>query len=112
MAYIFTARIGHDVGDKKDALNTMQIVKDAQNTLGIENCTAYEALGCWRGGYEQTTVIEVCGLDEEQAQALMERLPKLANRLKQTSIYGTVQEGGCEEHFASEHEDGRIAATM
>ena len=112
MAYIFTARIGHNVGNKKDALHTMEIVETAQNVLGIENCTAYEATGCWRGDYEKTTVIEVCGLDDEQAQALMERLPELAGKLEQTSIYGTVQKGRCEERFASEHEDGRITATM
>jgi hypothetical protein len=102
MSYTFTARIGHDVDGEADALTAPLIVETARRVLGFGGCTAWEARGYWRGGYEETTVIEICGLGETEAGALMERLPELAAALDQTSVYGSIQEGRCEERFASE----------
>lgn len=110
MTYIFTARIGHDVGEKKNALDVSSILEAAEGILGFDGCTTWEAAGYWRGAYEETTAIEICGLDEAAAAALMDRLPELAAALGQTSIYGSIYEGRCEERFSSERMEKRETA--
>lgn len=98
---IFTARIGHDIGDKVNALDTFEIMAAAFEILKFEACTVYEANGYWRGGYEETTIIEIAGIDERTANAYMDDLPDLAAALDQTSVYGTITAGTCRECFAA-----------
>lgn len=110
MQHVFTCRIGHDKGNDKNALNAQTILETALNVLDFNGCTTWEAVGYWRGGYEQTTVIEVAGLTKAEAQAFSDKLPELSDALGQTSIYGTITEAECAERFASEYtEETKIA---
>ena len=103
MKHVFTCRIGHDKGNQTNALNVQTILETASNVLDFDGCTTWEAVGFWRGGYEQTTVIEIAGLTKTEAQAFSDKLPELSNALGQTSIYGTIAEAECAERFASEY---------
>lgn len=106
---IFTARIGHDIGNETNALDARQIMAAAFEILKFEGCTAWEARGYWRGGYEETTVIEIAGLDEQTATAYMDALPDLAAALDQTSVYGTITAGTCRECFAAPSREVKTA---
>lgn len=102
MQHVFTCRIGHECATRDD-LTKGEVLATARNVLDFDGCTTWEANGYWKGGYEQTTVIEIAGLEEAEAKALMNRLPRLADALGQTSVYGTIAGAECAERFASEH---------
>lgn len=109
MQYIFTARIGHNVSETdtntetKYTLTTEEIAKEAYKLFKVDAFTMWEAKGFWGNGYEVSTVIEICGLTEAEAERLNDLLPELAVTLRQTSIYGTIAEALCAERFAKEH---------
>lgn len=110
MDYIFTARIGHNVSPTDDntateyTLTETEIAETAFKLFNLEAFTMWEAKGFWGNGYETTTVIEVCGLTETQANDLCDLLPELATRLRQTSIYGTITQANCRERKATEYQ--------
>lgn len=106
---IFTARIGHNVGEEADALTAESITETAFEILKFDGATIYEARGVWRSGMERATVIEIAGLDEQTANAYMNALPDLAAALDQTSVYGTITAGTCRECFATPSREKKTA---
>lgn len=76
-------------------LETQQVVDAALAILPIDALTAYEAVGYWRGGQENTVVIDLCGVDN--VAEIEQAVPVLARALRQTSIYYTDASGAaCE----------------
>lgn len=70
---------------KHDAL-----VNKTMETLGIDACTAWEALGYWMDSDEKTTIIVINDVDDQQVQAWQTPLQKLAKSLKQDAIYQSL----------------------
>lgn len=93
--------IGHNIKDEEDKLTNDHIIAKTADTLGIDALTAYDAMGVWRGEIEKTTVIVICGLTRETAQALIAKIPKLAQALNQKTIYRSLIEASDAEEQAS-----------
>ena len=98
--------IGRSVNESADntttiaELETSAVVTAALEHLPVDAFTAYEGMGYWRGGCEQSVIIEVCGIDRATVESIQKAAPGLARALHQTSVYMTAYEGAAVECFA------------
>ena len=79
--------IGHNVGNVP-TWNTKSVCTTAAAVLGIDGLTAYTVRGVWQGAYEESTRIEICGVDN--AAELLQRVEALATALHQEYIMCNV----------------------
>ena len=67
-------------------LSTSEICDHATDYLEVSAFTAYECFGMWNGEREDSTKIEICALEENEAEAIRERVALLAQVLHQDAI--------------------------
>lgn len=86
-----TLTIGHSVAGVPT--HTMaHVVTIAADLLALDGLTAYQVRGLWRGVAEDSTRIEVCGLDAAEAARIVDAVPALAHALAQEAIACEVRE--------------------
>lgn len=77
--------IGHNVNGRP--MHTRRaICAAAARILEVDGLTAIPCTGIWRGEVEESTRLEICGLDDEAARAVWTRVPRLAAALDQVEI--------------------------
>lgn len=77
--------IGHNVNGHPTH-TTRAVCATAARILEVEGFTAVPCLGMWRGEAEDSTRLEICGLDDEAARAVWTRVPLLAAALDQVEV--------------------------
>lgn len=85
MQYNVTMTIGHNVKGTPTH-DTQSVCEYVGQYLGIDAYTAIPCYGMWRGDAEESTRIEICGLDRYAAEAIRTDIPVLAQALAQDSI--------------------------
>lgn len=79
-----TLTIGHNVGPV-EALDTATICATVTELMPVDGYTAIPCVGMWQGMPENSTRIEFV-VDEQDAAAIVVRVPELAARLNQEAI--------------------------
>lgn len=79
-----TLSIGHNVGPV-EALDTAIICNTVTELMPVDGYTAIPCLGMWQGMAEKSTRIEFV-VDEQDAAAIVVRVPELAARLNQEAV--------------------------
>ena len=79
--------IGHNVGNVP-TWSTESVCATAAAVLGVYGLTAYTVRGIWRCTCEESTRLEICGIDN--AAELLQRVEALATALQQECIMCTV----------------------
>lgn len=85
MKNTITLTVGHNVADVP-MFDTSEICEYVTEYLHVEAFTAMECFGMWCGERENSTKIEICALEENEAQAIRARVPLLAQVLGQQAI--------------------------
>ena len=87
-----TLTIGHNIGEgNRAALTHADVVNSACSVLALQGYTAYECDGAWLGRREDSTRIELYGLEDSEAERIEGSVPMLAHLLMQDSIYIDLQ---------------------
>lgn len=79
-----TLTIGHNVGPV-EVLTTATICATVTELMPVDGYTAIPCVGMWQGMGENSTRIEFV-VDEQDAAAIVVRVPELAARLNQEAI--------------------------
>ena len=87
--------IGHNVAGVP-TLKREQVAAAVASVCKLEACTIIPCWGMWRGEFEESTRIEVCGIDEQEAARIRACVPALAAELNQEAIMCEVRAGAVE----------------
>lgn len=85
MKKTITLVIGHNVAGVP-MLKTSEICEHATEYLRVQAFTASQCFGMWNGEREDSTKIEICALEDSEAEAIRERVALLAQALHQDAI--------------------------
>lgn len=101
-----TLTIGHNVHGVP-TLETGHVLKAAANILDMQGLTAIPCYGVWQGEIESSTRLEIAGLTEDEAAAIMARIPALCAELKQDAIMAELTESAAQFITAAQAEEMR-----
>lgn len=85
MGNTVTLTIGCNVGGTPTH-DPARVVETAGRVLGVGAMTAYRCAGWWRGEAETSIRVEVCALQDDEAAAILDKVPALAAALDQEEI--------------------------
>lgn len=82
--------IGHNVAGSH-RWSVQNVTAAVALALEVEAFTAIPCYGMWRGEAEESTRIEICGLDDAEATRIRKAVPALAELLEQEAIMCRVE---------------------
>ena len=83
--FTLTIVVGHNVAGVP-MFKTSEICEHATEYLQVQAFTASQCFGMWNGEREDSTKIEICALEDSEAEAIRERVALLAQVLHQDAI--------------------------
>ncbi len=108
MLYTITLTIGHKVG-ADERWDTPTVASAVTTMLGVEAFTAIPCFGMWRGQAESSTRIEIVVDGADEARAIADEVPFLAQMLEQEAIMCEVRPSHTEFVSAAPVAAARVA---
>lgn len=82
--------VGHNV-DGHPVHTTASVCTACDDVLGIPGYTAIPCAGMWMGQREESTRLEICALQDDEAERLAGLVPRLAALLGQAEIMAEIR---------------------